>query len=283
VKLDLDCKRLLARAAEDTGALVFLTGAGVSAESGIPTFRGAEGYWQIGSRNFQPMELATRAAFDQMPEEIWAWYLHRRAICHAAAPNLAHAALSGAEQRWGDRFLLITQNVDGLHLRAGNSGARMYQIHGNLDGCRCVNDCAAGADPQPLPLGFAQGWERARRLTAEERRQLTCTCGAWLRPHVLWFDESYDERRFRFHSTLGAIERAWLLVVIGTSGATNLPNLMCERAAARRIPFLVVDPESTSFAALAQGSPRGAFLRGPATEIVPALTAAHAASPAPHK
>src|SRR5690606_10651146 len=111
------------------GRILVLTGAGISAESGIPTFRGEEGYWRIGSRNYYPEELATRAAFSRMPDEIWGWYLYRRSVCRAASPNAGHLALAElerglVERNEGDRFLLVTQNIDGLHLRAGNSLAR---------------------------------------------------------------------------------------------------------------------------------------------------------------
>jgi NAD-dependent deacetylase len=264
---------LLGEALEGQGPVVFLTGAGISAESGVPTFRGEEGYWRVGSRNYQPMEMATGGAFEAMPDEVWRWYLYRRGICQAAEPNAAHRALVEAERALGDRFLLVTQNVDGLHLRAGQSRERTYQIHGNIDFCRCAGECAAGGDPAPLPAGIDTAWDRERPLGDRERRLLRCACGARLRPHVLWFDESYDERRFRFQSTLAAIERAALLVVIGTSGATSLPARMCERAAAREIPFVVLDPQQTVFATLARSSPRGRFVPGPASTLVPALVA----------
>jgi len=274
------------------GPIVFLTGAGISAESGIPTFRGAEGYWQVGSRNYQPMEMATRDAFEQMPEEVWRWYLYRRAVCRAAEPNAAHRALVEVERALGDRFLLVTQNVDGLHLRAGHRPDRVYQIHGNIDFCRCYDECPAAATPRALPDDFGPRATEARehRLTGAECARLRCGCGAWMRPHVLWFDESYDEERYHFissldaagraatpvivgstASTMAAVERAAALVVIGTSGATTLPARMCDRAAARGIPFLVLDPEETAFSQLARSSPRGAFLRGPATRLLPAV------------
>jgi NAD-dependent deacetylase len=256
---------------EESGPIIFLTGAGISAESGIPTFRGAEGYWRVGSRNYQPMEMATRAAFEEMPEEVWRWYLYRRGVCRAAEPNAAHRALVDAERALGDRFLLVTQNVDGLHLRAGHDPARVFQIHGNIDFCRCFQACNRAEPVRPLPPALGEGWERDRRLSDAERTSLRCACGAWLRPHVLWFDESYDEPLFRYTSTLTAIERAAALVVIGTSGATTLPARMCDRAAARGIPFWVLDPEETAFAHLARSSPRGAFLRGPATQLLPRL------------
>jgi NAD-dependent deacetylase len=261
---------LLRDALAGPGPLVVLTGAGISAESGVPTFRGPEGYWRVGSRNYHPMELATRAAFEAMPAEVWRWYLHRRSVCRAAAPNAAHRALAAAEAALGGRFLLVTQNVDGLHRRAGSTPGRCYEIHGNIDHCRCSREqaCPAGAGPRPLGAGPGP----------DDAPELRCPCGAWLRPHVLWFDESYDEARYRYQSTCAAIERAAALLVVGTSGATSLPALMCERAAARRIAFVVVDPERTAFAELAMSTPDGLFLPGAATAVVPALLAMAMAS-----
>ena len=251
------------------GPIVFLTGAGISAESGIPTFRGPEGYWRIGSRNYQPTEMATAEAFARMPEEVWRWYLYRRGVCRAAAPNTAHRALVEVERRLGERFLLVTQNVDGLHLRAGQSPARTFQIHGNIDFCRCRAGCAPAV--RPLPAALPEDWPAGRALTDAERPLLRCVCGASLRPHVLWFDESYDEPLYRYRSALRAAEEAAALVVVGTSGATTLPARMCELVAARGAPLIVVDPEPTIFSELAERSARGRFLRGPAAALVPAL------------
>lgn len=250
-------------------SVVVLTGAGISAESGIPTFRGSEGYWRVGSRNYRPMELATAAAFARMPDDVWGWYLYRRAVCRAAAPNRAHLALAELEGRLDDRFLLVTQNVDGLHLRAGSSARRIYQIHGNIDYMRCTRECTLALVPIPDALGTI--WEKGRIPGPAEKAHLVCSrCGAPSRPHVLWFDEYYDEERFRFESSLRAVDRAAELVVIGTSGATNLPTQMCNRAAQRGARLIVVDTEPTSFSALAE-SGSGEFLHGAATEIVPAL------------
>ena len=251
------------------GPIVFLTGAGISAESGIPTFRGAEGYWQVGSRNYQPTEMATAQAFASMPEEVWRWYLFRRAVCQAATPNAAHRALVALEQRLGERFLLVTQNVDGLHLRAGNSPARTYQIHGNLDFCRCRSGCRPAV--RPLTDAVRGDWAKERSLTDAELAALRCDCGDWLRPHVLWFDEAYDEPLYRYVSALRAAETAAALIVVGTSGATTLPARMCDMIAARGVPFIVVDPEPTVFSALAERSPRGQFRRGSASVVLPSL------------
>ena len=252
------------------GLMVVLTGAGISAESGIPTFRGPEGYWTAGNKNYHPMELATREAFERMPEEVWRWYLYRRAVCRAAAPNPAHHALVQAEQRLGDRFLLVTQNVDGLHRRAGSDARRSFEIHGNIDLWRCADGCASGARPAPISLDLDDVRQAKHHpLTADQLRALRCPCGGWRRPHVLWFDESYDEPLFRYESTMAAMARAAMLLVVGTSGATSLPARMCQHAASRDLPFVVIDPGPTVFSALAQAGQRGMFLQGTAATTLP--------------
>jgi NAD-dependent deacetylase len=261
---------LLRRAVDSDGLLVFLTGAGISAESGIPTFRGPEGYWRVGSRNYRPMELATLSAFESVPDDVWGWYLFRRAACHRAGPNPAHHALVKAERALRDRFLLVTQNVDGLHLRAGNSLELTYQIHGNIDFMRCSRDCTRELVPLPAALGDV--WESGRLPGEPEKSLLRCArCGAPSRPHVLWFDEYYDEAWFRFQSSLRAADEASLLVVIGTSGATNLPTQMCSAVARRGAPMIVVDVEPTVFSEVALRSGAGAFLQGSASAEVPPL------------
>jgi NAD-dependent deacetylase len=263
---------LLDQACARQGPFVFLTGAGISAESGIPTFRGPEGYWRIGSVHYHPEELATREAFSRMPEEVWAWYLYRRAVCRAARPNAAHLALAELERALPDRFLLVTQNVDGLHLRAGNTPERTYQIHGNLDYLRCENEYPV---IRPIPDEIPLDWPKARRLGEVERRLLRCCKGeAWSRPHVLWFDETYDEALFRFESTIEAARRAALLVVIGTSGSTTLPSHVVSIAARLGTPMVVVNQDESPFTEIARHSDRGAVLLGSATAFVPAIAEA---------
>ncbi len=266
--------RALERAArDDEGKVVVLTGAGVSAESGIPTFRGGDGYWTVGSKNYQPEELATRDAFERIPDAIWAWYLYRRGICRKAAPNDAHRALVALEASLRDRFVLVTQNVDGLHLRAGSSRPRTLEIHGNLDYMRCRRECASRrADALvPMPEAIALDWPRSRQLGESELALLRCPrCGERTRPHVLWFDELYDEELFRARSALLAVEEASLLLVAGTAGQTNLPRQIVARAAGRGVPILVVDTEETVFSEAARTS-GGAHLAGKATEWLPRI------------
>ena len=259
------------------GKILLLTGAGISAESGIPTFRGEEGYWRIGSRNYFPEELATRSAFERMPDEVWGWYLYRRRICRAATPNAAHLAIARLEAELtalglSHNFVLVTQNVDGLHLRAGNTLERTYQIHGNIDFMRSIDDRDARCFP--LPVELAETWEKGRAIGAKERALLTCPDGSRARPHVLWFDESYDEARFRFHTALRAIEEASLVIVIGTSGATALPMRIVQRAVQRELPLLVVNRDPSAFSEMASESAMGHFVAGSATAVVPLLVEA---------
>jgi len=256
------------------GLILVLTGAGISAESGIPTFRGEEGYWRIGSRNYFPEELATRAAFARMPDEIWGWYLYRRSVCRAAALNAGHLALAKLERELtqrgeSERFLLITQNVDGLHVRAGNTLARTFQIHGNIDFMRSIDDRDVRCFPVPVEIG--EHWERGKPIRARERALLVCPNGSPARPHVLWFDESYDEERFRFQSSLAAVERAALVIVIGTSGATNLPSMIVHRTVERRVPLLVINRDESPFSELAEQIPEGYFVQASAGEVLPPL------------
>jgi NAD-dependent deacetylase len=263
----------IAHALQQSGPVLWLTGAGISAESGIPTFRGKEGYWRVGSRNYHPQELATFQAFTERPDDVWSWYLYRRSVCRAAAPNAAHRALAALEPALAARFLLVTQNVDGLHLRAGNSFDRTYQIHGNIDFMRCAQECSA--ELLPLPEEIDERWDKGRPLRPGERQRLVCPrCGARTRPHVLWFDEYYDEPRFRFESSLSAAQRASMLIVVGTAGTTNLPLQIAALAARRGIPLVAINLHPSPFTELAETVERGHVLEGEAGTWVPALAAA---------
>lgn len=266
-------RRLHRLASEDTDdTLVVLTGAGISAESGIPTFRGREGYWTVGSREYHPQEMATFAMFSEKPEEVWSWYLYRRTVCRGARPNPGHLAVVEMEKLLGERFLLITQNVDGLHLRAGNSRERTYQIHGNIDFARCAAECSTALFPLPEDLPPKP---RGEGLTDREREALVCPrCGGRARPHVLWFDECYDEEHFRFHSSLRAAASAGVLLVVGTSGATNLPMQVGQMALSSGATIVDVNPEPNPFSSMAQRAGSGYFLQGSGGAYLPLVRAA---------
>jgi NAD-dependent deacetylase len=169
-------------------SVVVFTGAGVSAESGIPTFRGAGGLW----RNFRAEELATPEAFARDPATVWEWYEWRRDLIRQAEPNAAHRAIARL-----DDALVVTQNVDGLHARAGSR--RLLELHGNLFRVRCVRG-------------------HATREAAEAFADLPprCDCGALLRPDVVWFGEMLPPGAME--RATEAIRAADLLLVVGTSG-----------------------------------------------------------------
>ena len=174
--------------------VVVLTGAGISAESGIPTFRGAGGLW----KSHRPEELATPEAFARDPKLVWEWYEWRRGLIRNAAPNDAHEALAWFERETGSRcdFALVTQNVDGLHPRAGSR--RLIEIHGNIFRARCVRERTRIEYPDPPP-------EIPPR----------CGCGSLLRPDVVWFGEPVD----LIGDAMAEASAADVMLVIGTSGA----------------------------------------------------------------
>jgi NAD-dependent deacetylase len=212
--------------------------------------------------------MATHQAFTAMPDEVWAWYLYRRSVCLAAEPNPAHLAVARLQKAYGDRAILITQNVDGLHLRAGSPPERTYEIHGDVQYMRCSAECTAHV--LPIPATVDHDWPKGRALGEEERQALECPrCGARTRPHVLWFDETYDEEHFRFESSMRAAAAAELLVVVGTTGQTNLPLQVSMLVARRGAPMIAVNPEPTVVTELAEQSKRGAFLEGTAGRWVP--------------
>ncbi len=183
---------------EQTRVLV-LTGAGISAESGLATFRGAGGLW-----DGHPVEqVASPEGFAADPDLVWRFYSLRRRDAAAAEPNAAHRALAALERRLGDRFLLVTQNVDGLHARAGSG--RVVEIHGTLWRTRCSR-CLRPPHP-----------DAAFPVEAPLPR---CTCGALLRPDIVWFGEMLDpavtRRIDRFiHEAAGG---PFVFLAVGTSG-----------------------------------------------------------------
>jgi len=248
------------------GRLVTITGAGISAESGLPTFRGPEGWWTAGSTRYTPQELATWEFFRHRPEVVWSWYLFRRTRARAALPNAAHRALVRLARRMGSRWTLVTQNVDGLHRRAGSPERSTYEIHGNLEFMRCARACRRTLVAVPDSLEIE---ERGTTLLPDQVARLHCdACGDWMRPHVLWFDEFYEEEFFRSESSLTAMEGADALLVVGSSGATTLPLLLLQRALQRSLPILAIDPHPTPFT---QAAGEARTLHAAASRVLPRL------------
>ena len=249
--------------------ITLLTGAGISAESGIPTFRGPEGYWTVGSREYHPQEMATWRMFQGKPYEVWKWYLYRMGICAGAEPNPGHLAAAAMEKAAPVRFTLITQNVDNLHLRAGSSLENTYQIHGNIFYTRCQAECGYGV--QPLPEGLT-GKAKGETLGEEERSRLICPrCGSLLRPHVLWFDETYNETHYRFNSSLSIANQTDLLITVGTSGATNLPQQVAWLVHQNGGTLIDINLERNPFSEIAEQSPGGSFIEGASAAILPEI------------
>jgi NAD-dependent deacetylase len=176
--------------------LFVLTGAGISAESGLPTFRAEDGLW--AGHNLE--DVCTPDAWRRNPALVWQFYSARRAAAAAAQPNPAHIALAQLEQQFGDRFFLCTQNVDTLHERAGSR--RLLHMHGQLDRSRCEVSC--GRPPVP---------DTALYTSIEQIPR--CPCGARLRPHIVFFGEIPLDMELIQQK----IAESTLMLVVGTSGS----------------------------------------------------------------
>jgi NAD-dependent deacetylase len=237
-------------------------------ESGIPTFRGKEGYWTIGSKEYHPQEMATYAMFSRKPLEVWEWYCYRRSVCANAQPNEGHKAIVKLEEILGNRFTLITQNVDGLHLRAGNNLERTFQIHGNINYMRCSEECTDELYPIP---DFIPTSPIAKEFPRELLEKLRCPkCNQYTRPHVLWFDETYDEKFFKFESSIMVAGQTDVLLIVGTSGATTLPNHIVNLVIQKGGLVFDVNIESNLFGNIAEKN-KGYSFQGPSGTILPML------------
>lgn len=208
---------------EKRNLFTFLTGAGISSESGLPTYRGSDGIWIKGTKYHKPEEFGTFRYFSKNQEEVWQYNLFWKKLIEEAEPNKGHFKIAEIEQLLKDKFQLITQNVDGLHQKAGSKA--IFEIHGNKQTVRCASECS-GVMPLPKELPSKQLTED---LTEKDIALLHCeNCGDWLRPNTLWFDESYNEKLYYFDSALQTAKNTGILFVIGTSGATTLPQMIAE-------------------------------------------------------
>jgi NAD-dependent deacetylase len=248
-------------------SLLVVTGAGVSVASGIPTFRGSDP-GAIWKRDVT--ELGTRRYFLEDPVGSWRWYLERFDRALGARPNPAHQALVGLE-RWqvgrGGEFLLVTQNVDTLHERAGSE--RLVKVHGSADRVRCSRPgCTHGAPRGSLPRDEA-ALAAFRGDPRREHLPRCPACGALLRQHVLWFDEHYQEHAdYQLERVLGAAERAGVVLFAGTSFSVGITDLLLQTAWRGGAVVLAVDP-----AAPPQPLPGVRLLRAAAEELLPAVVA----------
>jgi NAD-dependent deacetylase len=226
----------------DTDRLFVLTGAGISAESGLATFRGSGGLWN----GYRVDQVATPEAWDADPELVWNFYSMRRRDALGAEPNAAHRALAAIEAKMGDRFYLCTQNVDDLHERAGSQ--RIHHMHGSLYESRCVR-C-------DVPFADMRFYETAASLPRCVR------CGAPVRPHIVWFGEVPLDMDGIYRE----LDRATTVLVVGTSGSVYPAAGFVQIANRRGLRTIYVGPEEPLNA--------DAFdevLLGTATEVVPGL------------
>lgn len=228
-------------------ATTVLTGAGVSAESGVPTFRGEGGLW----RSYRAEDLAAPAAFLRDPELVWEWYDWRRGLIGKCQPNAAHRTLAEMEAYLsaagrGSSFVLVTQNIDGLHPLAGSQ--RVIELHGNIWRMRCTRNCQAPWEDRTVPLP-----EIPPRCTE---------CGALARPDVVWFGESLPAGAL--DQAFAAAQICMVMLVVGTSAvvqpAASLPIMALQRGA-----YVVeINPQPTPLSSIAHE-----VIRQPAARALP--------------
>jgi NAD-dependent deacetylase len=220
-----------------------LTGAGISAESGLATFRASDGLW-AGNRI---EDVCTPEAWERNPALVWEFYSARRAAGNQAQPNPAHIALAQLESQLGDRFFLCTQNVDDLHERAGSK--RLLHMHGELAKAHCEDDC--GRPPVEDRTIY--------RSLAEVGR---CPCGARLRPHIVFFGEI----PLGMDRIEAEIQRATLMVVVGTSGSVYPAASFAQWARSRGARTVYIGPEPPLNASVFTN-----VVEGKAGEVLPGL------------
>ncbi|MEE8185924.1 MAG: NAD-dependent deacylase [Thermodesulfobacteriota bacterium] len=222
-------------------SIAVLTGAGISADSGVPTFRGEDGLW----RNCRAEELATPQAFSDNPRLVWEWYNWRREIIATKSPNEAHYALAEMERR-SNSFTMITQNVDGLHVKAGSQN--IIEIHGNIWKMRCTL-CMYVSENYDVPIGILPYCDRCKGL---------------LRPHIIWFGEALDP--VGVDRSMQALRNCDILLVIGTSGVVQPAASFAFIAKEAGAHIVEINIEATPNSHLVDE-----VLIGRASEIVPML------------
>lgn len=269
-----------------------LTGAGISAESGIPTFRGADGLW----KNYSAIDLATPEAFERNPQLVWEWYHWRRGIILKAQPNPAHFAVVALEKR-SDKFLLLTQNVDSLHQRAGSK--RILELHGNIFRTRCTQCCRVVGyeETESSTVGHCEDSESVEEDEAISRHTKKkdgiatpldkhgarndntlfrtdskeqshglpqCTCGGLLRPDVVWFGEQIPQDVWQ--SSLEFLATTDVAIILGTSGVVWPAAAIPEIAQQSGVKTIEVNLEATPITSIVDVS-----IQGKAGEILPQI------------
>jgi NAD-dependent deacetylase len=235
----------LAGAIARARSVAVLTGAGVSAESGVPTFRDAHtGLWA----QFDPQKLATPDAFRRNPKLVWDWYAWRRQLVAKTEPNAGHRALAVLEARVSD-FVLITQNVDGLHRRAGSRN--VVELHGNIGRVKCSRE-------NTIVEHWTEIGDEVPRCAG---------CGALLRPDVVWFEETLPPDALQ--AAEDAARRCQILLVVGTSAEVYPAAALPDYAKSAGATIVEINPNPTPLSDAADY-----VLRAPAGAVLPALVAA---------
>lgn len=228
------------------GKVAVLTGAGVSAESGVPTFRETHtGYWA----QFDPQEMASEPGFRAHPQRVWQWYEYRRSLLRAVQPNAAHLALAGYAQQHPGKLQLITQNVDGLHQRAGHTD--VICLHGDVMRNQWLETSCLACD-----------LERALAAAGEPPR--CAACGNLVRPGVVWFGEHLSAQALA--QAEAAVNDCDLMLVIGTSGVVYPAAGLAFQAHQRGAKLVIINPEMTELDMLAD-----ALIRASAGQVLPNL------------
>lgn len=250
----------------DARRVVILTGAGVSAESGVPTFRGAGGFW----RKFQAQDLATPEAFERDPSLVWEFYHYRREVMRSKNPNPAHEAIARCQKRLkqeGKHCVVITQNIDELHKRAGTED--LIELHGSLFRTRCLK-CGHEAANHDSPICEAlrdKGEPDPSTTDAKipEQELPRCnenSCGGLLRPAVVWFGEGLDKRITR--RTMDEISSCDACLVVGTSSVVYPAAMYAPMAAQNGATVAEFNMETTPVT-----NEFGFHFQGPAGEMLP--------------
>jgi len=228
--------------------LFILTGAGVSAESGLPTFRGANGLW----RGYRVEDVATPGAFAADPALVWQFYSERRLRHQTVRPNPAHFALAELERGLGDRFFLCTQNVDSLHEQSGSQ--RVVHMHGRIMQSRCSSRRCS-----------SRPFDDSSSYQTREEIPFCNACGALIRPHICWFGEVPFEMDLILHQLAGAT----VLLTVGTSGVVEPAASFVKMARRNGAKTIYIGPEEPSNSAFFDE-----VLLGKAGEALPGLVRA---------
>ncbi|XP_066597871.1 NAD-dependent protein deacylase sirtuin-5, mitochondrial-like [Prorops nasuta] len=250
--------------------VLIFTGSGVSAESGIPTFRGAGGFW----RKYQAQDLATLRAFKENPSLVWEFYEHRRVIASQAQPNKAHEAIAEFQNHYctqGKKVTIVTQNIDNLHQRAGAKD--VIELHGSLYKTRCIKckDISVNENIPICPALEEKGLPDPNIMISDiPLDQLPhCekeNCNGLLRPHIVWFGENLDKHILS--KTYEAMEECDACLIIGTSSIVYPAAMFAPQVAERGIPVAEFNIEETPATRRFQY-----HFQGPCTYTVPeALT-----------